>query len=433
MTEPSNRLVALDLRYPVRERHRANDKTATIDDLPTELFHQVFEHLECHDHNTLASCTLVCRGWLDISQQHLFSELHVLRSCDETFRGLVDWLKEHATLAGYIRTLCLESRLVSAPPQASLMPSLPMDTLSHILNIVPNLQALRLHQLKIDPPSSLSATNPTPYSASGRHSLNHMEYDKCICEPSRTFELLSWFHIDHLDYDPLFNADCDDATIQPGNCALNIHSMCVSPIIEDPLAAFRALQNFVRPNMLKSFRYSCAEPRESPPPVADFLRSTGQSIVDLHLCATAEDDYLLLPQLPSLQVFRYNTCVPLLCAPPSLATHCAAFAPFRDFWIPHLPADLERLVLYLQYGDLVAPGPDSSPLWGFDRTLLARFPRLQKLGLIFPELPFDLASAAAAAAVCFPLFYERGMLETSVRRWQLECREWNIYAYLHDC
>ena len=112
-----------------------------------------------------------------------------------------------------------------------------------------------------------------------------MEYDKCICESSRTFELLSWFHIDHLDYDPLF-ADCDDATIQPGTCALDIHSMCVSPIIEDPLAAFRALQNFVRPNMLKSFRYSCAEPRESPPPVADFLRSTGQCIVDLHLCAS---------------------------------------------------------------------------------------------------------------------------------------------------
>ena len=138
----------------------------------------------------------------------------------------------------------------------------------------------------------------------------------------------------------------------------------------------------------------------------------------------AEDDYLLLPQLPSLQVFRYNASVPLLCAPSSVPTHHAAFAPFRDFWIPHLPADLERLVLYLQYSDIVqvdvAPSPDSTPFWGFDRTLLARFPRLKKLGLIFPELPCDLASAAAAAAVCFPLFHERGMLETSVRRWELE-------------
>ncbi len=43
----------------------------------------------------------------------------------------------------------------------------------------------------------------------------------------------------------------------------------------------------------------------------------------------AEDDYLVLPHLPSLQVFRHHTRVPLLCAPESMNEHQADFASFR--------------------------------------------------------------------------------------------------------
>ncbi|PIL23462.1 hypothetical protein GSI_14773 [Ganoderma sinense ZZ0214-1] len=441
MAGPStNRLVDRDLQCSIQEsgmtlpRHRANDKTATIDDLPTELFHNVLEHLECHDQDTLASCTLVCRDWLDISQQHLFSELHVLRSCDENFQCLIDWLEQHTAHAGYVRTLSLEARLVSVPPQFSLMPSLSLDTLSHLLHIIPNLQCLRLHQLKICPARSLPTPAPTPYPTPGQYSLKHMEYEKCLCELNRTFELLSWFHIDHLDYDPVFS-DAEDPTVEPGDHKLDVHSLCVSPIAEDLLAAFRALQQFVRPNMLRSFRYPALGKCVSPLPVADFLRYAGQSLVDLDLCTTPEDDCLILPQLPSLQVFRYHTFVPLLAAPgAAMAEHQATFAPFRDVLLPRLPADLERLVLYVPYGDpSVVPGPDGTPLWGLERALTARFPGLRKLGFIFPDLPGDLAAATAAMGACFPALRDRGMLETSVRTWEMECREWDIYAYLHDC
>ena len=344
-------------------------------------------------------------------------------------------MEQHATHAGYIRTLSLESRLVSAPPQISLMPSLPLDTLSHLLSLLPNLQALRLHQLQIESPTTLS----TSYSPAGRYHLEHMEYGKCLCEISRTFELLSWFRIDHLDYDPLF-VDAEDPRLQSGDYKLDVHSLCVSPITEDPLAAFRALQQCVRPNMLKSFRYPCRALCATPIPVAEFLRGAGQCIVDLDLCASespvspfpprpwltpsytgAEDDYLVLPQLPSLQVFRYHTHVPLLCTPASLGNLQTGFTAFRDFWIPHLPAHLERLVLYVQYGEPgIAPGPDSTPFWGFDGLLARRFFLLKKLTFVFPCLPTDLATVTASAAACFPTFHERGALEVSVRSWELE-------------
>ncbi|KAI1786743.1 hypothetical protein LXA43DRAFT_757701 [Ganoderma leucocontextum] len=439
MTEGSTRYVEPDLRGSVVQEsgttlstNGADDKTAGIGDLPAELFHNILDLLHCTDHGTLTSCTLVCHGWLDISRRHLFSELHVLRSCDETFQSLVDWIEQHAIHAGYIRTLSLESRLVSVPPQVSLMASLALDTLSRLLRILPNLQGLRLHQLKIKSPTPSPTTSPTSDSPSGRYSIGHMEYEKCLCELSRTFELLSWFHIDHLDFDPLF-LDAKDATMQPGDYTLDVRSLCVSPLTEDPLVAFQALQQVVRPNMLRSFRYPSPGLCPTPLPVVDFLRDVGQRIVDLNLCPSAEDDYLVLPQLPSLQVFRYHTCVPFLCSPAKLSDHEATFAPFKDSWILHLPADLEQLIIYLPYGEpVLPPGPNSTVLWELESALQARFRVLKKLSFIFPELPCDLASVAAAAAACFPTFHERGVLEVTVRNWELECREWNIYGYLHD-
>ena len=104
-----------------------------------------------------------------------------------------------------------------------------------------------------------------------------------------------------------------------------------------------------------------------------------------------------------------------------MAEHQASFAPFRDSVLPRLPADLERLVLYVPYGDtVVAPSPEATPLWGLERALQARFPGFRKLGFIFPDLPVDLAVATAAVGACFPTFRDRGMLETSVRSWEME-------------
>ncbi len=51
---------------------------------------------------------------------------------------------------------------------------------------------------------------------------------------------------------------------------------------------------------------------------------------------------------------------------------------------------------------------------------MARFRRLKTFMLVFPDLPSDLATATAAGAVCFPAFHARGVLEVTVRRWELE-------------
>ena len=68
----------------------------TIRDLPPEIFHNVLDQLGCHDRDALPACTLVCRDWLDISREHLFSELHVPRGLDESFEDLVGFLETHA-------------------------------------------------------------------------------------------------------------------------------------------------------------------------------------------------------------------------------------------------------------------------------------------------------------------------------------------------
>ena len=123
-----------------------------------------------------------------------------------------------------------------------------------------------------------------------------------------------------------------------------------------------------------------------------------------------------------MQVFRYHPGVPLLTPPDDLPGKKALVVPFRESWIPHLPSDLEELVLYIPYGDKdLAPGATTMPLWGLDVSL-ARFRRLKKLTLCFPEFPegVTLESAKAAAVVCFPRAHARGTLDLSVRAWALE-------------
>ncbi|EJF57934.1 hypothetical protein BD309DRAFT_974936 [Dichomitus squalens] len=402
--------------------------TITIGDLPAELFHKVLEQLGCEDRETLAACSLVCRRWFDISRQHLFSDIHVPRDCDETFEDLATFVELHETTAGYVRTLNLEARLFHIPPVISLMPSLPLDLLFRILRALPNLTILRMRQIKIAP------SDPSDVSRLHRFNLEHMEYQKCLSEIGHTFELLSWFHIDHFDFDPLFS-DSTETEIKAGDYALDVRSLCVSPWTTDPRLTFQVLQQVVPRYMLKSFRYPSLTILSTPIPVVDFLREVGQNIIDLNLCPSGQDDYLVLPQLPSLKVFRYHLEISLFCRPADLSLQRAVFASFKESWLPHLPMDLEQLIMYLTYPEVedgIVPAANTSALWGLE-SALARFPRLKKLSLIFPELPCDMKTAISAAAVCFPTHYNRGVLEVDVRDFALECRDFDIYGYLREC
>ncbi|RPD75528.1 hypothetical protein L226DRAFT_462164 [Lentinus tigrinus ALCF2SS1-7] len=399
----------------------------TIRDLPPEIFHNILDQLGCHDRDAIPACTLVCRDWLEISREHLFSELHVPRGLDESFDDLAHFLETHPTLAGYVRILSLEAMLFSIPPNHGLMPLIDVGLICRLARAVPHIHELRLRQLNI-------VRSPVELDTTHKINVEHMEYEKSFSNIATTFALLSAFHIEHLDFDPLFE-DEECTEVSAGNTTLDVVSLCVNPFTLHPLLAFKALQQVVRPNMLKTFRYPSPTIHPVKLPVVTFLTDVGQAIVDLDLSPTAKDDYLVLPKLPSLQIFRYHPGVPLLSPPDDLPGKQALVAPFRDSWIPHLPSDLEELVLYIPYGDKDnAPGATTMPLWGLD-TSLARFRRLKKLTICFPDIPggVTLESAVAAAAVCFPGAHARGVLDISVRVWALECREWDIYGYLREC
>ncbi|KAI0720674.1 hypothetical protein C8T65DRAFT_632387 [Cerioporus squamosus] len=395
----------------------------TIRDLPPEIFHNILNQLGCHDREAISVCTLVCRDWLEISREHLFSELHVPRGLDESFEDLANFLEGHPILAGYVRILSLEALLFSIPPNHGLMPLIDVGLICRLARAVPHIHELRLRQLNI---------TPSPVELDTTHKINveHMEYEKSFTSIATTFSLLSAFHIEHLDFDPLFeDKECAETEVFAGQKTLDVVSLCVNPFTAYPLLAFKALQQVVPPNMLKSFRFPSPLIHPVKLPVATFLADVGQNIVDLDP-PTSKDDYLVLPQLPSLQVFRYHPSVALLAPPADLPSQQALVAPFRDSWIPHLPSDLEELILYIKYSDTDAaadltPGATTMPLWGVDASL-ARFRRLKKLTICFPDVPecVTLERALAAAA---------GILDVSLRVWALECREWDIYGYLRDC
>ncbi|KAI0716502.1 hypothetical protein C8Q76DRAFT_767598 [Earliella scabrosa] len=398
--------------------------------LPTELFHHILACLDCQDQDTLAACTLVCRDWLAISREHLFSELRILRGRDESFEDLADFLEQNPTVAGCVRILTLQARLISLLPQASLMPSLESDLLLRLLRVVPHIRDLRLSHLNILPPSSDSNTTSESHVY-----LEHMEYEGCWSDVTTPFTLLSHFRIEHLDFGPLFEAEeeqCAQIKLS-NNCKLNVRSLCVDPRTAQPLVAFKVLKQTVPADMIQSFRYSAPSASMIPAglPVADFLRSVGQNIVDLNLCPSAEDDHLLLPDLPSLKVLRYHLAAPLLTPAEQCEADRATLATFRDLWVPHLPVDLERLVLYIVHGAVREAGPATMPLLGLEPAF-ARFTRLQKLEVIYPHIPCAMDVVVKNTAACFPAAHAKGILDVSVIQWDLECRESDLYAYLRD-
>ena len=94
--------------------------------------------------------------------------------------------------------------------------------------------------------------------------------------------------------------------------------------------------------------------------------------------------------------------------------------PFRDFWIPNLPDDLDRLILYISYGDpSLHPSAATMPLWGLEKAF-ARFPFMSKLTICFPDIPVTLSDALTVSAVCFPEAHAKGILEVTVRDWDME-------------
>ncbi|KAH9941632.1 uncharacterized protein BXZ73DRAFT_74844 [Epithele typhae] len=425
----------------------------TVRDLPTDLFRHILDHLGCDVHETLSACTLVCRDWLNVSRQHLFAELHVLRGADESFQDLVDFLDAHPVHAACVRTLQLEARLFSFPFNVPLMPTIDLDVFARISRALPGLQNVRMRQVRIAAPGGKPLPplpNPPP-----RRRLDHMEYEKCYGEIAPTFEFLAHFQYDHLDFCPIF-PDTNPATIRAGPHALLARSVCLIPVTPNPHVVVAAMRQVTPPETFMSFRWPTSQLSDPQVPVAALLQDIGQNLVDVHLGPSERDAHLALPHLPRLQTFRYSAGVSLLAPPSEMHAQRMQFASFfRDF-LPLLPADLQELVLYVQWSDdegvphprshshgpshgagaarALVPGEATMPMWGADAPTMERLKWLKWLTLCMPAVPEgDVGRATAEAAKCFPKAHAHAAFRVSVVVWELECREHDIYDYLSDC
>ena len=257
-------------------------KPLTVRDLPTELFRNILDHLGCESEDTLAACTLVCRDWLDVSRQHLFNEIHVLRGADESFEDFADFLESHPVHAAYIHTLQLEARLFSIPYNVALMPTISIDLFMRIARALPGLQTVRLRQVHV---KHLGPSVPV-VAPEQRQPLEHMEYEKCYSEVEVAFTLLSLFRINHLDLSPFFPEDgCSD--IRPGEHKIQARSLCVTPDTPQPMTVFKALHQVVPPSMIISFRWPIYTLSDPQLPVVKFLQHVGQNLVDVNLGPSA--------------------------------------------------------------------------------------------------------------------------------------------------
>ncbi|TFK89048.1 hypothetical protein K466DRAFT_661882 [Polyporus arcularius HHB13444] len=109
--------------------------------LPTELLDMILEETALE---TRKACSLVCRGWLDLSRTHLFKVI-VVRA-DATFDAFLCFLRAHPHISIHIRKICLYGPLGSGKPEAEC-PRVDPGTLVDISLCTPNVSYIELQAI----------------------------------------------------------------------------------------------------------------------------------------------------------------------------------------------------------------------------------------------------------------------------------------------
>ncbi|CAL1712076.1 unnamed protein product [Somion occarium] len=124
-----------------------------ISNLSQELIDMFIDHLH-DDEASLASCSLVCKDWMDASRHHLFRRLtFVDNRADKTFPSLFHFLEQSPHVARHVRQL----RLGSAPVRPRVFQEDHERGCSHletsvflaILSKVPNLSTLTINNVTL--------------------------------------------------------------------------------------------------------------------------------------------------------------------------------------------------------------------------------------------------------------------------------------------
>lgn len=127
--------------------------------LPNELLDMIFG--ETDEVETLAACSLVCRGWTEPARRQLFAIISVRRA--DNFDDLLAFIQTHPHVAAHIQALYLEG-LDAEPRSGSNKTCAHIDprTLASIANSIPKRKVLELTRVRVID-SSQADSNTSPF------------------------------------------------------------------------------------------------------------------------------------------------------------------------------------------------------------------------------------------------------------------------------
>ncbi|KAI0806860.1 hypothetical protein C8Q74DRAFT_18461 [Fomes fomentarius] len=142
--------------------------------LPNELLDIIFE--ETDQVETLAACSLVCRGWTEPARRQLFDIISVRRP--ENFDDFLAFIQTHPHVAAHIKALYLEG-LDEEPRSGSHNTCAHIDprTLAAIANTLPKREVLELTRVQVIN-SSRPDGNTSPFEEAEPIAIEHLVIGK---------------------------------------------------------------------------------------------------------------------------------------------------------------------------------------------------------------------------------------------------------------
>ncbi|TBU44235.1 hypothetical protein BD309DRAFT_47739 [Dichomitus squalens] len=312
-------------------RARLGHATLSISAMPVEIFHQIFSYFIFDRHKeTLSSCALVSKFWLQVARPHLFAMMQVERKrCFSTFLRFIDL---HPDLAGHIQELTFASaryrsrddadecccddheRPKDDPEAWPPPPRLDLGALTVVFPKLTKLKELMLQEITVAIPKSAPSASPDANAYCARKLEVLVIKDVTTCEHDNgpvlpaVLDALSPSSIESLIFDRLGkNPRCDtpdhsedpDVTLEANlldlwgtRPPLDVQHLSLSdPSWVGTAAHFRFYeQKMVQPGCLRSLETRC-----------DSWKITEQVFAFLHTCGSKHFECLQLDIIPLVE------------------------------------------------------------------------------------------------------------------------------------
>ncbi len=261
------------------------DTHSGIQDLPQEIFHMILDILDYHK-ETLRSCSLVCRSWLQASRPRFFAVVSLYAS-ERRLVDFLNFLDTHPDITNHVRSLMFYEPMDDQPPgvDGTVTPY----TLVRTARRLPRLRELHLYFVHVVP------YPPTGSETEGVHRAPPIDlrafhiFGSAHQDIGPFLEMLANLRTDRLELELVTFDACSSRPSAALARRIHVRDLWMNLETADDahVAILSALASALSPGVLQAFHCSWRE-WSGCQPVGIFLKDVGDSLTELTLNMTVK-------------------------------------------------------------------------------------------------------------------------------------------------